>query len=264
MIGFSNGFCPCVEKVLPLVPCPFKHDFSKNLQEKYLIGYFPHSLLNIWYIFVISTTAGWKPRCSQILLFEWALLSQKTKQNHVYFIKKKKITIFFLPLRKNMVLIIRVSVKICDQYRLLFFLLSFLYLYFLSLSSFPHSLLPSILPFRFSPFFFFFRVLAWELLWQKSVFLGFIFSEIKTLCLRQYSVCQSIYSFLQPMFVSNFFLCDWLLSHFTIFFFEVLVTILYQQSILFIFGLHEFYYNAFGHNFIWVYSVRCFQSFLNL
>ena len=75
-----------------------------------------------------------------------------------------------------MVLIIRVSVKICDQYRLLFFLLSFLNLYFLSLSSFPHSLLPSILPFHFSPpFFFFFRVLAWELLWQKSVFLGFIF-----------------------------------------------------------------------------------------
>lgn len=47
VIGFSNSFCPCVEKILPLVPCPFKPDCSKNLQEKYLIGYFPHSLLSI-------------------------------------------------------------------------------------------------------------------------------------------------------------------------------------------------------------------------
>ena len=164
-----------------------------------------------------------------------------------------------------MVLIIRVSVKICDQYRLLFFLLSFLNLYFLSLSSFPHSLLPSILPFHFSPpFFFSLEYLPESYFGKNQSSWASFFSEIKTLCLRQYSVCQRIYSFLQPMFVSNFSFCDWLLSHFTIFFIEVLVTILYQQSILFIFGLHEFYYNSFGHNFIWVYPVRCFQSFLNL
>ena len=140
-----------------------------------------------------------------------------------------------------------------------------LYLYSLSLPSFSHSPLPSILLFHFRLIFFFFPwVLASELCWQKSVFWGFIFSEIKTLCLRQYSMCQSIYSLLQPMFVSNFSLCDWLLYHFTIVFIEVLVTSLYQQFILFIFGFHEFYYNAFGHNFIRVYPVRCFQSFLNL
>ena len=146
------------------------------------------------------------------------------------------------------------------------YFLSFLFfIYILSSSFLPsvtHPFLPSFL--FTSDSFFFPWVLASELLWQKSVFRGFIFSEIKTSCLRQYSMCQSIYSLLQPMFVSNFSLCDWLLYHFTIVFIEFLVTSLYQQFILFIFGFHEFYYNAFGHNFIWVYPVRCFQSFLNL
>ena len=50
--------------------------------------------------------------------------------------------------------------------------------------------------------------------------------------------------------VSNFSLCDCLLYHFNVVFTEVLVTILYEQPLLFIFGFHEFYYNVSGHNFI--------------
>ena len=97
VIGFSNTFCPCVEKILPLVPCPFKHDCSKNLQEKYLIGYFPHSLLSICYISVISTTARWKPRCPRTLtVWMSAPFSKKKKKKFISLKKKKKITIFFL------------------------------------------------------------------------------------------------------------------------------------------------------------------------
>ena len=148
-----------------------------------------------------------------------------------------------------------------------YYFFSFLFLIYIFspfLPSLTHSFLPSFLFTSVPLFFFSLEYLPESYFGKNQSSWASFFSEIKTLCLRQYSVCQRIYSFLQPMFVSNFSFCDWLLSHFTIFFIEVLVTILYQQSILFIFGLHEFYYNSFGHNFIWVYPVRCFQSFLNL
>ena len=58
-----------------------------------------------------------------------------------------------------------------------YYFFSFLFLIYIFspfLPSLTHSFLPSFL-FTSVPFFFFFRVLAWELFWQKSVFLGFIF-----------------------------------------------------------------------------------------